>query len=94
MSSSTWEGTAPWSASSFSSNLPKGHRVEGLNDAFILQSRNVSSASSEACYYHPLPCKGFEVSVKKLVALSIGDLSASSVENGSPIARRIRGAFA
>ena len=29
-----------------------------------------------------------------LVALSIGDLSASSVENGSPIARRIRGAFA
>ena len=31
---------------------------------------------------------------KQLVALSIGDLSPSSVENGSPIARRIRGAFA
>ena len=42
MSSSTSKGKAPWSASWFSSHLPKGHRVEGLNDAFILQSRNVS----------------------------------------------------
>ncbi len=28
--------------------------------------------SSEACYCHPLPCKGFEVSVKKLTVGGAG----------------------